>query len=93
MEENYLLNSIDVNVQRGVIMKFADWKEQFGHIHMTDSIKTLLAELKTFEHDVEAQASARFKELKEFEEKVEKMLVAEWEVFLAKIEGHHGDYN
>ena len=74
-------------------MKFPDWKETFGHLHITDSIRVLLDELKTFEHDAERQASARFKELREFEEKVEKMLIAEWEVFLAKAEGHHGDYN
>ena len=74
-------------------MKFPDWKEAFGHIHITDSIRELLDELKTFEHDAEREASARFKALREFEEKVEKMLIAEWEVFLAKAEGHHGDYN
>lgn len=73
-------------------MNFSDWKANFGHHHITINIKAMLDELKVLEEDISTHVTARYHELKEFERRVEKMLVAEWELFLAKLEGEEG-YN
>lgn len=83
--------------QRKVKMNFDNWKQAFSHKHVNDEMHKLLDELKALEEkaveELTEAMALRLKELKEFAENVEKMLVAEWKWFIEKIEGRGNDYN